>query len=1020
MDLRLKRIAGLVFLGILPLTSAAQMTVDATFTITPGTTVSTGHEVIITGKLINNGTLGTSSDLFSTGSYNGSGELKLSGTDQSVDLPDSVGTLRIMGGGVKTLPSSILVLDTLDLTDGIVSATSPITVDNGTIKNASSVSYVDGKLIRSGDTSLDYPVGSATLYTPVILESIDGTSPKIGVELVEADPAGTAGYGLLAVSNQRYWTISDENGAFDGAIITLPVRNETITTDLSALAVASGVASGAFTGHGAAATSGDLASGTVTSAGKVPESDVALGWSFNEQLRVADSLALIAIYNATGGVGWTDNTGWTTVDLDIWHGVTVQRKRPVSVDLSSNLLSGAFPEITSGLDSLKVLRLNNNLLTDVPNLTGLGALSELSIENNQLGFAPIENNLGIENFTYVPQDSLLEVVETIEEKGTVYAFDRTVSGLANQYSWLKKNLDGAEISLTETAAVFDLPVEEFAQEGYYYAHVTNSNVPDLTLLTRPVLLKVSSLQRDSLSLLEIYNSMGGNSWAQGADWPTTSMDLWEGITIDEQRVKAVDLPSGNLIGALPKAILDIKGLQEVDISGNHISGLPDLSALPNITSFDLRNNNLEFDDLEPNMDVTGLLYDQQSAFGVAVNERLPAGSDFLLSQTAGGSQNQYQWYLVNPLEDTLAVAAGPDHLVQDIQYETMGTYYVEVTSDLVPGLTLKSKNKNLTATAAVRFTARDEHANEVNEGVGYLLAYTEKLGKPYDSAGVAEATAGGFIFDDVVLGDYIAAIEGPVGYLPTYYQRTDLWSEATVLNIRGSVDEVIHLVRDPSEPLDGFGKVLGTVEAEFASEDTDGRVMARRKVKKAGCSLRRRTSGSGGRENEEDVYVLVAYIQSNDEGQFEFVDIPAGDYRINIEYPGIPMDTASFVNFTIAEDNDLFVLEAYITESGIEVTRINELGVPRVDFFEGLKVFPVPADERLTISYTRTLAEDILVTLTDLNGREIIRHQVTRTSANSIELETSTLEGGIYFLRFTDGSGKSKALWSYKIVVRHN
>lgn len=57
-----------------------------------------------------------------------------------------------------------------------------------------------------------------------------------------------------------------------------------------------------------------------------------------------DREALSALYNATGGPDWTDNTGWATGDSDLasWYGLTINETDLFvsEVDLSGNNLQG--------------------------------------------------------------------------------------------------------------------------------------------------------------------------------------------------------------------------------------------------------------------------------------------------------------------------------------------------------------------------------------------------------------------------------------------------------------------------------------------------------------------------------------------------------------------------------------------------------------------------------------------------------------------------------------------------------
>ena len=58
-----------------------------------------------------------------------------------------------------------------------------------------------------------------------------------------------------------------------------------------------------------------------------------------------DSLALVALYNATNGPNWTNNENWLTGPVSSWFGVDVNigNNRVIRLDLRNNQLSGAIP-----------------------------------------------------------------------------------------------------------------------------------------------------------------------------------------------------------------------------------------------------------------------------------------------------------------------------------------------------------------------------------------------------------------------------------------------------------------------------------------------------------------------------------------------------------------------------------------------------------------------------------------------------------------------------------------------------
>ena len=55
-----------------------------------------------------------------------------------------------------------------------------------------------------------------------------------------------------------------------------------------------------------------------------------------------DRRALLAVYNATGGAGWTHKNGWedNSDDLSVWYGVSVKSGRVCAVIMGANKLNG--------------------------------------------------------------------------------------------------------------------------------------------------------------------------------------------------------------------------------------------------------------------------------------------------------------------------------------------------------------------------------------------------------------------------------------------------------------------------------------------------------------------------------------------------------------------------------------------------------------------------------------------------------------------------------------------------------
>ena len=110
---------------------------------------------------------------------------------------------------------------------------------------------------------------------------------------------------------------------------------------------------------------------------------------------LGDREVLVALYNATDGANWTDNTNWlSTAPLGEWHGVTVDvGGRVTELILRARQLSGTIPVELGRLSSLEKLFLGKNQLSAaIPvELSQLSNLKSLSLSENDLsGAIPIE------------------------------------------------------------------------------------------------------------------------------------------------------------------------------------------------------------------------------------------------------------------------------------------------------------------------------------------------------------------------------------------------------------------------------------------------------------------------------------------------------------------------------------------------------------------------------------------------------------------------------------------------------
>ena len=111
----------------------------------------------------------------------------------------------------------------------------------------------------------------------------------------------------------------------------------------------------------------------------------------------ADRATLAALYNATNGSSWRDDTNWlSNRPLGEWHGVSTDADgRVTELVFDDNQLSGPIPSELGNLANLVELGLHDNQLSgSIPSELGnLANLVGLGLHDNQLS-GPIPSELG--------------------------------------------------------------------------------------------------------------------------------------------------------------------------------------------------------------------------------------------------------------------------------------------------------------------------------------------------------------------------------------------------------------------------------------------------------------------------------------------------------------------------------------------------------------------------------------------------------------------------------------------------
>lgn len=210
------------------------------------------------------------------------------------------------------------------------------------------------------------------------------------------------------------------------------------------------------------------------------------------QITPQDSAALVAIYNSTGGPNWT-RTWNLTQPANTWAGVDINGQGRVNALVlpDNNLVGDLAPDI-SALDQLQVINFRGNQLTSLPDLTGLNNVGSFDIRDNQLDFnsvVPAINSFpGVNNVFYAPQDSFGTRVRMSAVSGDIVIMIVPEDAGGESTLWFKRPNANAPFRRGDSMIIRGAEVPD---SGQYYAALSNSKAPLLTLFRRANILTVS-------------------------------------------------------------------------------------------------------------------------------------------------------------------------------------------------------------------------------------------------------------------------------------------------------------------------------------------------------------------------------------------------------------------------------------------------------------------------------------------------------------------------------------------------
>lgn len=241
------------------------------------------------------------------------------------------------------------------------------------------------------------------------------------------------------------------------------------------------------------------------------------------------------------------------------------------------------------------------------------------------------------------------------------------------------------------------------------------------------------LTTDSLALVDFAGNINGLSW-NFAD----PVDTWEGISIENNRVSAIQLADKNLTGtifaaidslsalqlldlsnnnfgdtlpvtlgnlsnldtlllqnnqftgAIPETFVNLSNLKWMNISHNQLEKLPDISDLGTLDSIIVTNNQLSFDDILPNVSLP-LHYNPQDTLGMDSTFVVRLGDTIKLDLKIDTAivGNAFIWYKDG---NSVDISALSHYTIESIIPDKGGIYHCQIQNAMLPDLILISAN----------------------------------------------------------------------------------------------------------------------------------------------------------------------------------------------------------------------------------------------------------------------------------------------------------------------------------------
>jgi hypothetical protein len=253
---------------------------------------------------------------------------------------------------------------------------------------------------------------------------------------------------------------------------------------------------------------------------------------------------------------------------------------------------------------------------------------------------------------------------------------------------------------------------------------------------------------------------------------------------------------------------------------------------------------------------------------------------------------------------------------------------------------------------------------------------------------VAIDNNGNFQFASVLGPNFLVLADPDPTYypylLPTYYGDSTYWEKATTLNVFQDMNISINCQSDSTlAVLTGIGSINGTVWMDTTQVNKLSGPVNSNPARGVRVTLEQNPGGA------------CRISHTNQNGYFEFNNLPEGNYKIKVDISGLVMDSTYHINLSaksMTYNNLDFVYDTtfiYI----IPNTGVNDLdGMPKYD----ISVFPNPFTDQATIHVENTTGEnqELSLSIFDMTGRLV--KQIVEREGDDILFTRDNMVKGMY------------------------